>query len=993
MSPQAKSPEAEDAAPHVLELRVHGVNNTPPNDMLEVLPEDAEKVRGDSLGSFWTLTPAAVKHAQEVPDTAYDHLRAGVRREAYSWGPMARKSPSVPGLAAKGAVTAVSRAGWMLLLPLGLANVAYWSRRLSEDGGYARGARPILVFGFGLSLFLVTAVEAVSLDLVGTQCITSTPAGTSVCSALPSWLTWLSSYSWPQRLAFLSLAPFVALLFLQWLATGSRVRYEVPTSGPVAPPAPAGGSSAPPSRLLATPGLWSRWGLTQSMSYLHLAGGLALVVLTLSWSQVYGGRESCRIPSTFFTDPYCWPGFDGAIGNNPQFAVLLILAAVVLVWTTVLVAGARREKMPNGQRAWNAPAGAPGAKTPSEQRTWNGLAGALLIVAVLLFLANAAALWLDGAQVPADGELIGLRFVPAFLLTVLLLIAVAGLTWRRSVRSTWAVVVLAVIAVAALGWAETSPVAGGGLTRHNVLLGVAGVAFVGFCVLAGLRLNRDGSADTSREQAWSGRGPGVFLLLSVGTMMMLSEVSVVAVGDWLNGKDLAQCLSKAYSDTHPFGCRSGMVIPATYTEFAFASLVGLGVVAVAVAAVTAAVWVPVLMARIQKRAPQVIGEAEIGAPEARLRQAVHEAALVPQPAGTLEELAGRSDMKSAVERIRALAGMSQRGELFVGLVALAFAMAITAALVLAVVWTPPAGFVNLGLWATVLLWGVLLGRVLTSDESSPNRPVAMIWDLMCFLPRSAHPFGPPCYAERAVPEIAARMDAWLRGDGLPPSTAGSVDASGRRVVLSAHSLGAVLSVAALFARQPSGRVALLTYGSQVRPYFGRMFPELLGPAVLGTPGCGPTGMAVDPWLAEVAVEVGNAPAGAPPQSGTSPDADSLVARLGGSAGRRPAWVNLWRRTDLIGFPASSYTANEIDRGAEEIDATAFVATVATHSGYPRTSAYRRAVDEVLTRLDPKPSPPTTPPAAPSPTPSSAAAPPQAVGRTVWIWIRGRFPGS
>ena len=61
-------------------------------------------------------------------------------------------------------------------------------------------------------------------------------------------------------------------------------------------------------------------------------------------------------------------------------------------------------------------------------------------------------------------------------------------------------------------------------------------------------------------------------------------------------------------------------------------------------------------------------------------------------------------------------------------------------------------------------------------------------------------------------------------------------------------------------------------------------------------------------------------------------------------------MSLWRSTDPLGMPVVSDGPNFVDRGAEEIDATAFVATVGTHGGYPRTSAYRRAFDEVVARL-------------------------------------------
>src|SRR6188768_3329719 len=80
----------DDARPlkpreHILELRVHGVSNTPPAALLEVGQDDVQKVRGDSLGSFWMLTPAALKHARTVSAAHHDHVSKEVRREAYSW--------------------------------------------------------------------------------------------------------------------------------------------------------------------------------------------------------------------------------------------------------------------------------------------------------------------------------------------------------------------------------------------------------------------------------------------------------------------------------------------------------------------------------------------------------------------------------------------------------------------------------------------------------------------------------------------------------------------------------------------------------------------------------------------------------------------------------------------------------------------------------------------------------------------------------------------
>ncbi|MEU5098234.1 hypothetical protein [Streptomyces sp. NPDC020996] len=106
-------------------------------------------------------------------------------------------------------------------------------------------------------------------------------------------------------------------------------------------------------------------------------------------------------------------------------------------------------------------------------------------------------------------------------------------------------------------------------------------------------------------------------------------------------------------------------------------------------------------------------------------------------------------------------------------------------------------------------------------DASARRTIGILWDVGTFWPRAAHPFAPPCYAERAVPDLTWRMAAWTR-------------ATGGRLVLSGHSQGSVLAAAAAWQLGPADRkrIALLTYGSPLERLYGRWFPAHFGPAAL-----------------------------------------------------------------------------------------------------------------------------------------------------------------
>lgn len=409
----------------------------------------------------------------------------------------------------------------------------------------------------------------------------------------------------------------------------------------------------------------------------------------------------------------------------------------------------------------------------------------------------------------------------------------------------------------------------------------------GFVAPLVVRRRTDGLAQ--RDTAWSGAAPGVLLGLALLVALTLSTLVVIGVGNWLNGPRPSSALVCGGGSS--MAAESRMCVAVPYVWFGAGTLVVLILVGIAGAALG-------ILTLMRHRSPLPEGES-------------------PPPA--------------AVLAARHTAALAHRAERVTGLLAgLGLSMAVVAVAGHAVpdaLW--PSWLLDVGrLLATrAALWAglaatVLVAAIVGTGAQRGSRPLGLVWDLICFLPRAAHPFAPPCYAERAVPELSRRVRRWL--DGAP----------GRTVVLSAHSLGAVLAVAVVFVldKRFLRSVRLLTYGVQLRAYFGRIFPELLGPEVIGSAPCAaPAWLRTDPW--------GNQLTGPEPPAQAP---DSVRSRLDGR------WVNLWRRTDYLGFPALGYVANPVDRFADEMLApTAADPHVQTHGGYPLTAPYDDALSTLI----------------------------------------------
>ncbi|AVH60350.1 MULTISPECIES: hypothetical protein [Streptomyces] len=187
---------------------------------------------------------------------------------------------------------------------------------------------------------------------------------------------------------------------------------------------------------------------------------------------------------------------------------------------------------------------------------------------------------------------------------------------------------------------------------------------------------------------------------------------------------------------------------------------------------------------------------------------------------------------------RAVAALTDRAPLMVGVISSVTLLLGTGALAGALATEDPPGEAARGTYAFVRgaaetaealgSWLIGFGFILfvtwgrrAYKDPAARRTIGILWDVGTFWPRAAHPFAPPCYAERAVPDLTWRMATWTR-------------ATGGRLVVSGHSQGSVLAAAAAWQLKPSERkrVALLTYGSPLERLYGRWFPAHFGTAAL-----------------------------------------------------------------------------------------------------------------------------------------------------------------
>lgn len=957
---------AEPSVPGVLELRVHGVSGTPPHQMLGVDASDAGQVAGDHLTGFYRCRKGS-PYGLKVPTfTAV---------EAYSWGALTS--------GAAGFLGWVRRAAWLTLLPFALGNLSYWARpELDVDAGTRKATAIVVrVASLLLTLLLIAGLCLVGIDLVAWQCFRG---GSMVCPSLPSVLQFLDRPPWDtttRRVLVGSLLPLLALAGLWFLSRQSMSRYEDVLPQPVA--------RSQKFRVLSRRRMWNGSDRTRRLQRLHLAGGVAVVVGSGAFPVAEFGGTSHQLGLAVtgisavligllgivavgmsYEDGIDFPGRVEQAGwarrtacRISQFVGWVVLALLAAYGYLLFTSG------------------------PLESAAQAGpLRGHNLVVGGLLFLLVACVAWLVFAS---DRPWLAL-LLPSALLGIAL---GAFLEW-------WPLVTVLALAVLGLGlWIQHSrsdPQAGKPRAWHGagaaILLGsavwIAAVFTTSTTVLAADWLNGGGQsvADLQagfRDEASPGARAAQLQLgqpvLNAGGQVAIERAAVSVDADGVVTVWSGTVAVESLATTRAFeGVRhqvpaldltGGRVVvvepPVTLVDSCVTAsdeAPGCADAATTGEYVASGTVTPKGAIQIRATEPAGVHVAVANTPQEPLivpqvlvwfalsmplwllaivvsagvcfwyfrrhaRTAIVEQTMFDAVIGVL-----RRDSTQA----RLTAGFTHRAERLLGLFGVITSVAAVAVLIGASTGSPPwqdherlRTLAVIGLWTAL---GVSAGLIAVAarlrKSEGARRAVGVLWDLSTFWPRVAHPLGPPCYAERVVPEITSRI-GWARSLGA-------------NVIVSGHSQGSLIAVAAAaqLADDEIERLRLVTYGSQLRTWYGRIFPGVLGPEVIGSHP-----------LTDRA-DFGSAAPDAPDTGGPDdpleppvPDG-SLASRLGVSAAS-PRWINLFRRTDPIGFRVFSDQQSRVDRYVSEYSpggAGDPCPILQTHSRYQFADEYRAVVE-------------------------------------------------
>ncbi|MET0965960.1 MAG: hypothetical protein ABWZ02_06160 [Nakamurella sp.] len=228
---------------------------------------------------------------------------------------------------------------------------------------------------------------------------------------------------------------------------------------------------------------------------------------------------------------------------------------------------------------------------------------------------------------------------------------------------------------------------------------------------------------------------------------------------------------------------------------------------------------------------------------------------------------------------------------------------------------PPPIAPDLAAKVAVAIPPALFAFILLSWRQLERRRIlGTLWDVGTFWPRSFHPFAPPCYAERAVPELTRRV-WWLNNNK-------------GQVVLAAHSQGAVIAAATALRGDLSGgevpKFGLVTFGAPLWKLYGQAFPAF--------------------WSKNRIEQL------------TSPDKSLVFKQSSPNQQGVPSsrWTNVYYLTDYIG---GAVEIGDVDLRLPDPGHRFYVYgqppdRVMSHTGYWDDPKFRVVVDTMMNDIDP-----------------------------------------
>jgi hypothetical protein len=750
------------------ELRVHGAGAAPIEDLLD--SDSYVRVAGDDIAGFYRVPPsdAVTELDEDDPRSAAHSFRheqspkVNGEIEAYHWGKMSTGGGW--------------RAFWILLLPFALINLAGWTG--PRRAGFTQ--RLVRIFGILTSITLVYWIAAISLGVLS-EC-----GPGSLCAERKFYLS-IANISFfaerPSRLALISLALGVVVVFALWWWPGrhSADEYERYT--------PRESANDPDAAASATflsfdgPALWYSERASKRLAAAHI---LAMLSALAAGSFVAVG-DLYRSDRIFEGSPYF-------AALPKQVPALIFLSICLLIIGGCILYVASIDPIMDFDRDENL-----SRRRKRDPGAWAFGLGFVLV------LISAFWIWVTPVQGELGSEItkrIEMKFVYynyantgfSAIVSILVLVSIALIITR--------------LVDLLLPRRDTGRYSMGGF--GPIVLSATGVVLLAAMVsgmilwVADLFGEPDYQLPPLEQIAELEEKAGQALLIlrgiDVSDGVSLAEFAQIQEGVDAIGRfrDVEAALGEPL-------IRLGdeyYMIP-----LAFMVVVVLILIVVAGVSIVASVRLPwknmFRSSRIDRPIVKAINNVRTDDQSSRTKLAKEIAGLLKKPY--------RNSRLHIIFVIPAVA--------FIALLPLA----LIAGDDLQEMYLRVQRLLRPAVWLTVGVFLLMAFAVRDYYRGGSTRgALGGMWDILTFWPRFYHPFAPPSYAVRSVPEIAERTTELTKDD--------------RRLVLSAHSQGVPTTLAALSLitdPQHRSRIALLTYGSPTGMLYSRFFPDYFGADQLG----------------------------------------------------------------------------------------------------------------------------------------------------------------